>query len=66
MLLGAAKEELMESFLFFFFSGGVVYSLEELKGGFPGFISDRWHEPNIPSSPTTQSMEETALFQRRQ
>ena len=62
MLLEAAKGELMESFLFVFFSGGVIYSLEKLQGGFSGFITHVWHEENIPSSPTAYSMEETALF----
>ena len=66
MLLGAAKEELMESLLSCFFSGGVIYLLEELQGGFPGCISDQWHEVTLPSSPTMQSMEETELFWRRQ
>ena len=26
-----------------FFSGGVIYSLEKLQGGFPGLISYHWH-----------------------
>ena len=52
----------MESFLFVFFSGGVVYSLKELQGGLPSCILDQWHEATLPSSPTAQSMEETALF----
>ena len=49
-----------------FFSGGVIHSLEELQVGFPGLISDQWHDAILPSSPTAQSMEETALFWWRQ
>ena len=36
--------------------------MEELQGGFPGFILDFLAWANIPSSPIAQSMEETALF----
>ena len=39
VLLGAAKEELMESFLACYFSGGVIYSLEELQRRLSSFIS---------------------------
>ena len=61
-MLGATREEFMESSWLVFFSIGVIYSLEELHRGIPSFITHIWHMAKLPPSLTAQSMEETALF----
>ena len=62
MLLGAATEELIESFFGLFFSGDLVYYLEEQRRRLRGIISDIFHQDKHSPSLIVQSRAETALF----
>ena len=42
-VVGAAKEDLFESFLGLFFNGELVYPLEDQQGGLPDIFSYLWH-----------------------
>ena len=55
VLLGAATEELIESFFGLFFGGDLVYSLEDHQRRLLGNILDLWHLANHSPSLTAQS-----------
>ena len=62
ILQGAAKEDLVESFLGLFFSGELVYPLEDQKEGISGMFSYIWHQAKHLPSLTAQFPSRSALF----
>ena len=65
VLQGETTEELIESFFSLFFSGSLVYYLEEQQRRLPSRISDLWHWANHSPSLTVQFRAETTLFLHR-
>ena len=62
MLLGVAVEDTIHHFLGSYVRGGSSYSYERLVREIYEDIADHWHQANHFSSPTTQSLLQTALF----